>query len=225
MSSTGFAWKILNEQPAAPKWQIWGAAGLAGMAILGTAIKVYQARQKDRGEIDRRSPLDLEGCLHVLHAAILAMKGLPYQRAQGPGSLLRVTIHRVNEDAHTVEQIVPYVGDESGGQGRRFSSRSGVVGRAITTREPAMLTRLDESFESYIHTLTTQWAMPEEEALRLTRDRFAFLAIPLTGAGNKVIGVLFLDSSDKEFFSEPLVGGITTACVGLAQYAKLRYGS
>lgn len=211
--------------PASPPWQQWGAVALCAIAVGGNALKAYQVIWKDRKEASKQSPLGLQGALYALHGSILGMKDIPYHVAHERPCPLRITIHRVSEDGHTVEQIVPYVGDDSGGAGRKFSSRSGVVGRAITTKGPALLVRSQADFGAYAETLKREWAMPEDEAYQLSKDRFSFLAVPFTGKDKKVVGVLFLDSREPDFFdSADLVARITVACAGVAQYCKMRYG-
>src|SRR5258707_11238641 len=52
--------------------------GVVVALVVGTTFKALQSRRKDKSEAGRGSPRDLEGGIYVLHAAILAMRGLPY---------------------------------------------------------------------------------------------------------------------------------------------------
>jgi hypothetical protein len=109
-------------------------------------------------------------------------------------------------------------------------SRCGIVGRAITRRKPQGLIR-SGSFDDYVKVMCDEYGFLPDEARQLTPDRHAFLAIPLMHGG-RVVGVVYLDSPEPDFFSEPdrpgeisplVVGAVTTACGGLAPYTSLRY--
>jgi hypothetical protein len=206
-------------------------------AIAGYALALSRARAKDRYEAERKSPADLEGCLYLLHASVLAILGFTYEEANI--KKLRVTIHRVIDDkdhrAFKVRQLVAYVpaGSSSArdqGKGREMPSRCGIVGRAITRRKPVGLVR-SGAFDDYVKVMCDEYGFLPDEARQLTPDRHAFLAIPLM-RGGRVVGVVYLDSPEPDFFSEPeapgeisplVVGAVTTACGGLAPYTSLRY--
>jgi hypothetical protein len=207
--------------------------GVLVATIIGIVFKAGQARRKDAKEAAKQSHQDLEGCLFILHASILAMRHLPYDDHNV--ARLRVTIHRVLDDEDKVLQLTPYVGGGNGKQGRKFSRRSGITGRAILRGKPAAMIR-DGSFDDYVQLLVDEYHMPIEEARALSDDRFAFLAVPLKQSGTgRVVGVVFMDSPDRTFFSDPahptddiswaFVEDIGTACAGLAPYTKLRYPS
>lgn len=93
----------------------------------------------------------------------------------------------------------------------------------------------DGSFDDYVQLLVNDYAMPLEEARRVSDGRFSFLALPLVQASGTVVGVFYLDSPDRTFFSDPrqpsddvsvaFVERIATACAGLAPYTHLRYPS
>jgi hypothetical protein len=208
-------------------------AGVLVALFVGTAFRALQSRRKDAREAAKRSPRDLEGCLYVLHASILAMRGLPYE--DHAIAKLRVTIHRLLDHEDKVLQILPFVGGGSGGDGTRLSGRSGVVGRAILRGQAAAMIR-DGSFDDYVQLLVDEYATHAHEARALDADRFAFLAVPLKQKGtSRVVGVIYMDSPDRSFFSDPeqpgadisakFVQQIAAACTGLATYAELRYPS
>lgn len=206
-------------------------------SIAGYGIAHARATAKDRKEAERKSPADLEGCLYILHASVLALLGLTYEEKNI--KKLRVTIHRVVDDkasrAFKVRQLVPYVPEGSSsvsdqGKGREMPSRCGIVGRAITRRRPQGMIR-SGSFDDYVKVMCEEYGFLPDEAHLLTPDRHAFLAIPLMRRG-RVVGVVYLDSPEPDFFSEPerpdaisplIVGAVTTACGGLAPYTSLRY--
>jgi hypothetical protein len=207
--------------------------GVVVAVVVGTTFKALQSRRKDKSEATRGSPRDLEGGLYVLHAAILAMRGLPYDDASV--AKLRVTIFRVVEVQDAAIQIVPYVGGGGGHAGTTVSRRSGVVGRAILRGKPAAVTR-EGTFDDFVQSLVNDFAVPLEEARLIPDDRLAFLAVPFRDRRtNRVIGVVYMDSPDRGFFSDPtrprdgvsdaFVRKIAATCTGLVAYAELRYPS
>jgi hypothetical protein len=193
-----------NGEAATIGW--WATAGLAAKTVL----ELFAARHEDSKRNNHESPIDLTGCLHVLHAATTASK------AMSPGdSSLRITIHRLEGD--DVCQIVDYVGGKGDGMGRTFSSRCGVVGKAITSGKPWAMHRDSDNFSDYINTMREQYGMTEEEAQGLARDRMSFLAVPLNG------GVVYLDCSVANFFDTITVGLVTQACSGMSEFINFRY--
>jgi hypothetical protein len=118
-------------------------------------------------------------------------------------------------------------------EGTRWSARSGVVGRAVLQGKVAAMIR-DGSFDEYVQTLVENYAMHQREARSLPDDRYSFVAVPIRWRGSgPVIGVIYFDSTDATFFSEPasprgdisqsFVVRVSTACAGLGLYTELRY--
>ncbi len=179
-----------------------------------------RAHKKDKAAARARSPFDYTACLYTMHAAILAAKGLEYTEENR--KKLRVTIHRVDEAKEKVVQLVDYVGDDTGGAGREFSSRSGVIGRALISPERTALMDRPESNDDYIKALQIDWHMPREEALRLSMGRFSLMAVAILGQNN-AIGVVYLDSSERGFFDQATCEAVVAACGAMpAQYTKFK---
>jgi hypothetical protein len=206
-------------------------AGVLVATVLGTTFKALQSRRKDLGDAARRSPGDLEAALHTLHSSIIAMRGLPYE--DQAIEKLRVTLFVIEEAEDAVVQIVPYVGGGSGGEGTKASARSGIVGRAVLRGTVAAMIR-DGSFDEYVQILVEEYATHAHEARAFPDDRFAFLAVPLRRrAAEPIVGVVYMDSPDRTFFSDPrcpsgdiseaFVLTVATACAGLSLYTELRY--
>jgi hypothetical protein len=227
---TGAGGVIEGVRKGAPGVLELGVGVLVALAV-GTVFKAVRSHYKDAREAARRSPRDLEGCLHTLHAAVLAMRDLRYDDKSI--AKLRVTLFRVVESQDLAEQILPYVGGGGGAEGTKVSRRSGIVGRAILRGQPAGTIR-DGSFDDYVSLLVNEYATPIEEARQLDDGRFAFVAIPLNDPSTgRVVGVVYMDSPDRTFFSRPghprdlvsevFVQKIVGACAGLLAYAALRY--
>ena len=196
------------------------------LGALGLAAKTFQGRYKDRTASKQDSPLDLTACLHIVRAALLHQQRIA--NTEENRAKLRVTIHEVIDESETVEQIVPYVGQPSDPKlevGRRHSKRSGTVGRAINTGAIAVMHRKSDAHEDYAAEVCKDWAMPRDEAEQLAKNRWSFMAVPLldSARGDKVSGVVFFDSSEKEFFNATMRNLAGAACTGIAEYVKARY--
>jgi hypothetical protein len=195
------------------KGDIFIAACVAFSSVFSgahAAVGFLADRYDDRRKKAESSPLDLRGCLHVIYAVALSAKSMPTNDPR-----LRVTLHRI--EGENVVQLFPYVGGEGGGQGRKFSARSGVVGKAVTAQRPWAMHRANDSFDEYIKQAQEDYGMTEKEAKSLARGRMSFLAVPIGG------GVVYLDCSDRDFFDSSTVGIIVDACAGLSQFVNFRY--
>jgi hypothetical protein len=200
-----------------PLYEYAGGVAIV-VGLLNLALTYARSHAKDKHADERQSPFDYAACLYTMHAALLAHKGLAYTEENR--KKLRVTIHRV-EGADKVIQLVDYVGGEGGGAGRAFSSRSGLVGRAITSHKPTIMDR-NGTYDEYIAALRSEYHMPEDEAKRVATDRYSYMATPIK-TGTRVIGVVYLDSSERGFFDASTADVAVTACAAVAQYANFRY--
>ena len=190
------------------------------LLVLNGALSVARSRAKDRRDNQRRTPNDFTACLYTAHAAILAHKGLPYTDENR--KKLRITIHRVDEGKEKVLQLVDYVGGDGGGAGREFSSRSGLVGRAIIAHDKPAIMEHKVPYDEYLQILRDEYHMPEEEARLVSRDRFSLMATAIK-SGASVIGVVFMDSSEQGFFDKSTADLASAACAAVAQYIRLRH--
>jgi hypothetical protein len=207
--------------PAFRPWLLGGAVWL-GLASL---VKVLHANHQDQ-EARRIGDYDgLIGALEVLHATVAHECSISDAEAHAK---LRVTVHRVvpgekNKDPEWIEQIAPYVGDGQDGSGRRFSIRSGVTGLAIRGCQPYAGARENDDEVAYIRELQAQWSYSETEAKNLSRGRYSFMAVPIR-SGQSVVGVVYLDSSERDLFSSTdVVDVIVAACGGINRYVERRY--
>lgn len=215
-------------------WNIWGTtagyllAGGAFWLFLAAIVKVLHARTLDRATRLSEDHDGLLGSMHVLRSTVARRCGM----TEPADDKLRVTIHRVvppDKDSKSlvqateIEQIVPYVGGEGGGQGRRFSIRSGVTGHAIRTGQPAAGSRMPGNELEYVKEQVSDWGYTHREAEALTRGRHSFMAVPIQNR-QAVVGVVYLDSSESStFLSADVVEVILAACGGISRYVEERY--
>lgn len=216
------AWKQFGDEEA-PNVFAWWAIAAGAWILTGTGLRVAFGRQRDKETERSESPRDLSGCLHVLYQ--LLHKQCELEEADA----VRVTLYRVvpkdegNEEAEFLEQVVPYVGG-GGGVGRQFSIKSGIIGRAYRTGDPFTARRRSDDYGEFIDELVEEWSYTAPEAKQHTEDRFAWMAIPLAGKGDEIIGIVYIDSKQKTLFSSEETKQLAIiGCFGIANYINERY--
>lgn len=198
-------------------WLLAGAVWLIGASV----AKVLHARAQDR-ERKRSDEHDgLRAALHVLFATVCRTAGIAEE--ERTSGRLRLTIHRVvtrgkSDPPEELEQLLPYMGGLGSRPGRRFSIRSGIIGMAARRRASIVAVRNCAEHEGFIQELMRQWAYPEHDARMLTPDRHAWMAVPILSAQGATVAVVYLDSRDPQFFSEPLQDLIHVVCGGINAY-------
>jgi putative methionine-R-sulfoxide reductase with GAF domain len=202
-------------------WLVAGAVWMVG----ASAGKVLHARAQDR---ERKRAGDYEGlhaALQVLFAAVCATARVGRQE-QATGRL-RATIHRVvpngKHPPEELEQLLPYVGGPGDLPGRRFSIRSGIIGKAARRRSAVVAARGNADHEGFIAELVHEWAYTDHDARKLTPDRHAWMAVPILNSDGAPVAVVYLDSRDPDFFSEAAQPRILTACDGIRTYTVEAY--
>lgn len=207
--------------------QILAWVSLGGVVVLVAAavVKLIHGLNKDRKETDENKLDGLHAVLHVIHSIVRHKKGF----GRNERDRLRVTIHRVipakkaGEAAEQAEQMFDYVGGDGKGAGRKFSCRSGIIGRAIRERDIFAVSRKSEDHASFIMEMVREWGYTKEEAAKLTSDRNSWMAIPIYYKGADVTGVVYLDSNERGIFSSDVRDAVKDACNGLAVFISERY--
>jgi GAF domain-containing protein len=203
----------------ATKWLIGGAVWL----VVASAIRVRHAASDE----DKKSPKEpLYAALRVVHATVSRHVGLDDQKDI---DVLRVTLHRVLkpiENPKQIEQVTPYVGGDGGEPGRKFSIQGGAAGKAARTGKPeVLLFEKTLSIEDRLAVLRDNWGYTAEDARAVaSTPRVSFLGVPLFARGsNRVIGVVYLDSTRENFFDAANNRLIINACHGVAAYISEKY--
>ncbi len=193
--------------------------------VIASVVKVLHAYQQDQEEKRKQDYDGLLGALHVLYGNISILLNF----VNSDGGRLRVTMHRVvppsisDKDAEELEQLLPYIGGEGKGAGRKFSIRSGIIGKAAREKSPFAFSRQNDDHEAFIEELKSNWAYTEEDARKLKSDRKSWMAVPIFGENNAVVGVVYLDSNEKDFFNERVKEAVINSCSGVALYINERY--
>ena len=199
----------------------WLLVGAVIWLAIASIVKVLNAYSKDKEEKQKQEYEGLLGAIHVLYAAV--------SQHLNSDKDLRVTIHRVvppaekNQAAEELEQLLPYVGGSGGKPGRRFSIRSGIIGKAVREKEAFAFSRQSDDDKDFIQELVRDWAYTEEDARKVSHDRKVWMAIPIFGAKSDVVGVVYLDSNELNFFTEHIQQQAIQACSGIANYIDETY--
>lgn len=204
----------------------WLLAGAVWLAV-ANVVKVLHARAQDR-ERKRSDEYDgFRAALHVLFAAVCCRCGI----AEGDrsGGRVRLTLHRVvprgkGHPPEELEQLLPYLGGPGSPPGRRFSIRSGIIGRAARERASIAATRQNDGYEAFVRELVRNWAYTEEDARSLSADRRAWMAVPILGTRGVLSAVVYLDSTDPAFFTQEVQDLVINCCEGIATYTMEAYG-
>ena len=222
IAATAAAIKSYQLENASGVW-IYLAVGLVWL-VVAQIFKVIAAYRQDAKDDELHSHDGLQAALTVLHAVVY--DALIQKNALDPG--LRTTFHRVvpplSEPEH-LEQIVPYIGGHTTGDGRIFSISAGITGCAVREKQVLIMDRRGPSDEEYRKELIAEWHYTEATARKMTMDRFSAIAVPVKDkTGEQVLGVIFMDATRKNCFSSEDVQKLVIAATGgITKYVGKRY--
>jgi hypothetical protein len=194
-----------------------------GLLVASAAVVVATLKAKDDDAEASSATNHLNPIKASVHTLYGALRALDNERTGARDDdahwrdRLRITLHQCV--GNELEQVLDYVGGTGGKAGRKFSGRSGVIGDAVVSQDSIFWQRVNKDDEDYRRELTANWGYPRNEAMELRSDRWSFAAVPLV-VGEQVVAVLYLDSSDPDFFTSnrKVIEG---ACQGLARYGRL----
>jgi len=85
--------------------------------------------------------------------------------------------------------------------------------------------RQSDSYESYKQELIKHWHYTESDVRNITSDRYSAIAVPVQSKnGQDILGVVYLDCSEKNFFSPSAVSeAVVSGCTGIVRYTGERY--
>jgi len=199
------------------------------IAING-AFRLIAARKRDRDTNHAGDPKHLLAPLRVLYALVAKRKGIGTDEASR--RRFRVTLHRNDVAKGEHEQCVPYVGGKTLDPreakaivGRRWPNSLGLVGLAIRSKDQPKRVALSEKVcdvDSYVQELVDLYGYTEEQARQLQPVRLDALAIPLQSDG-QVIGVVYADSSDRNFFDNETIDLCILICGAITQHILTTY--
>jgi hypothetical protein len=205
-----------------PWWIPLTFAGTAAWSILVTSLKARKERRREQEDEQKHSPRDLNAAVHATYAGVAHR--IKLSEATKARNGLRICMHRVAAQDEYLEQCTPYVGGKGRPPGRRFSIRSGIIGKVALSGHPHVACRSCSDNEAFIRELATDWHYPIDEARTLTSDRQTWMGVPLKDHNDQVVAVVYFDSNQKGFFSEDVQEGIIEVCgTVLATFVRHRY--
>jgi hypothetical protein len=198
-----------------------GNIGLASLLALATAAALVLNFVKGAVSLAalrrKESPHELEGCLHTLHSVLLSS-----WEAEGK---LRIALH-VPVGQGLLEQVTEYIGDtpKPGRVGRRFPANAGIIGRAFRENDNFVSQRENDNYEEYVKELVESWNYTEDLARLLNPAVMSWMAVPFHDpVRRKVEGILYLDSTNRDFFTDERQALILRAAAGIAVFIGRRY--
>jgi hypothetical protein len=219
------AWGLYGDSTK-PRGLFWAAVVAILWIATASLVKVRIAHTEDKERQQQHSPEGLAGCLHVLYRYLQAASGF----TESEREKLRMTIHRVVEaekeaaEPEWLEQVVPYVGGPGGKPGRRFRIASGIIGLAVRDKQPVEASRESDDYAAFLRELIQKWGYTRAEAQGIQEDRQSWMAVPIFDKNQEVLGTVFLDSNQRNFFAgEEKQMLIIRACSGVANYIEERY--
>lgn len=113
--------------------------------------------------------------------------------------------------AHSFRQLVDYIGDRSGGAGRIFSMRMGIIGKAWRSGRSEFVPHYSFTDEDLIE----QWGMTRAEAEGSSRGKNIYLAVLIESAAGLPLAVLYADADQSPLFSNSHVAAVQALHPGL----------
>lgn len=201
---------------------VWIVAG-AACAISGGAVRVFEKRSTSKRNLKRDSPEDLFGCCVMLVGMLRVFR--PHQE----GCSLRITLYRVSQwidgEPEELEQLTKYASEGApvGTPGRTMKASIGIVGKAARSGEVIAANRVSDSLEDFYAEMVRDWGFTEKQAKGLNAGRWSWIAVPLRGSDGKVHAVLYMDSTERQYFSEDRVKEVVEATKCLNRFVEERY--
>jgi len=185
--------------PTSAKLMAWVSATAAAWLLLTSIWKISIAREED----GKAEPEILHEGLYASISTLCTMLK-HYCNKRGCGDDIRATFHRVVpplDNPTKIEQVIPYSGSATDGMGREFSINTGITGQAIRRRKPITMSSTMDRETDHRQELIDEWGYTEAQAKSLTQGRFSAAAIPVLDlTGQDVLGVIYLDSSERAIF-------------------------
>lgn len=194
-----------------------GAIAGAALAVVGAIVKVVQGHRKDSVDKDEERLDGLHASLEIIHSLVRHQVGFPRSNY----GMLRLTIHK--RVGNEMEQLFNYIGGPGGGKGRRFPVGLGICGKVLREGKVYTFSRTTDDDDAYIQELVRDWGFDQEQALRLTFGRNAWMAVPIKYSDRRIAGVIYLDAKHSGFFTDDIANLVTWACGGVAVFINERY--
>ena len=195
----------------------WIVILCAGVTFLLSMIKAVVVL---RAKAAKQSPHLLESSLHALREILVLAQEHDTDYQHG----LRITVHVPVSGRDELQQVLDYVGDSRDGKrraGRTFPASSGIIGRALRQKEAFAACRKNDNYVAYIKELVDEWSYTKTQAEALHPGTMSWMAIPLVDQDTQAVeGIVYLDSTDPQFFTDIRQTLAICACAGIAKYVS-----
>ena len=190
----------------------------SSLFALAFIAKGSQAVKKRRNILqDEKSDIAIEAVLESVYQTLL----ITIKEGEDDPAI-RLTIYRLSENEKFLIQHTKYFGDGVNEIVRhKVAIEKGVIGAAFRTKKVATCNRGPTiSDEQFIEDMVNTFSYTEEEAKNLSRDRRAWIALPVVEVTG-VHSVLFCDAKVCGFFGSKRTiryRVLEGACAGLAEF-------
>lgn len=213
-----------TEIPPISLWVFYLSVVAIFWLVLTSIWKIKIASDSDKKETP-------ETVHEGLYAAVSTMQVVlnEYCKRRNCGKDIRATFHRVVpplDNPTEIEQIINYAGAHGNkDRGRRFSINTGITGQAIRSKKPIMMSSSAQTEEQHRSELVANWGYTEQQARALTSGKFSAAAVPVLNAtGHSVLGVIYLDSSERSIFDRSDIQEIlATGSLAVSEFVTKRY--
>lgn len=197
----------------------WGILMVGGTLLLAGIIRASLQFAKNAREEE----------LHELHGCLLTLFHMLCGLADCRSAGLRITVHVAERSGTHLVQALDYVGDPRGGAtaGRRFPVQSGITGKAFRSEATFSAKRHGATQEAYVAELVRDWNYTAADARQVNAWTRSWFAVPINdGSAGPIVGVLYLDATDANFFDhEEILKLVGQAAVGIAFFVGRRYSA
>jgi len=97
------------------------------------------------------------------------------------------------------------------GAGRKFSNTKGIIGKTYSDKGPKLVNFYDDA--DFRIRMVSEFGWTEEEVKLRTLDRRSYYCYPIVNEDNKVLGVVYFDSSEYQAFSNDKIDIIKRSCL------------
>ena len=195
-----------------------------GYLVFGTAFVMFVAnivkailQWRERSE--KQSTHELEGCLFTLFFILMEPLG-----ATADETGFRITIHVPKGDGQNLVQVIDYVGSQrkTNRKGQITPIACGITGRAFRVKGEVRLKRADSNYENYLNEIMANQGYTRQQAEKLDPSTMSGYAYPIFD-NQQVLGIVYADATNADFFTEERINIIQNACVGIARFVGQKY--
>jgi|GEM_PF-4717477 len=187
-------------------------ASASALGLLAFAFVSIRAGLR-RDSKDDDSNHSLQSHINLVFGSVATRAGLTL--CSENSAHLRAVAHRFDQQKDEYEQVTEYAGFEGGEPGRSWGITRGVVGKCISSKGTTHFS-WNGTDPKELSAALLAWGYSKKEADSMVKIQRSWLASPILSVdGRSVIGAVYLDSSDPEFFNNDIKQLIVDATAGV----------